>query len=137
MLFDFTSLRPGILLLASCAPALLWFFWYGPLFGKRWLEENGITNRALKRARIVRIFLMSFAGMYVSAALITLIANGLSVNYSVMDVVSTAFIIGLGAVAALTLIYQFAQRSNWMLLIDSTYFLLSYLAMGLVIGWLT
>lgn len=137
MLFDFTSLRHGILLLASSAPALLWFFWYGPIFGKRWLKENKITDQSVRKSHIVRVFLLSFAGMYLSAALIMLVATGLSVNYSVFDVVTTAIVIGLGAVAALTVIYQFTQRSIWMLIVDSGYFLLSYLFMGLVIGWLT
>lgn len=137
MLYDITTIRFGILLLASLAPGLLWFFWYGALFGPRWEKETQLNDRTIRRAHVVRIFLLSFVAMYLSAAAISLTINGLSINFSVVDSMTTAAVLSLLPIGALTLLYQFAQRSVRLLAIDSGYFFISYLLMGLVIGWLS
>ena len=38
----------GILGLAALVPMVIGFVWYGPLFGKTWMEEMGFTEASLK-----------------------------------------------------------------------------------------
>lgn len=53
---------PNILaLLAAAASSLVvGFVWYGPLFGKAWMKESGMTEEKAKQGNMVLIFGLSF-----------------------------------------------------------------------------
>jgi hypothetical protein len=49
-----------ILLLAAIVPMVIGFIWYGPLFGKSWMAESGMTPEKARSANMVKIFSLSF-----------------------------------------------------------------------------
>lgn len=45
---------------AAIIPLLVGSVWYGPLFGKKWMQVNGYTEESLAGANMGVIFLLSF-----------------------------------------------------------------------------
>lgn len=48
------------ILVAALSTLLVGFVWYGPLFGKAWMAENGFTEEELKKGSMVKIFGLTF-----------------------------------------------------------------------------
>ena len=55
------------ILVAAAAGFLVGGIWYGPLFGKAWMEEHGFTEEGLKNANMLKIYGLTFAFRVVSA----------------------------------------------------------------------
>lgn len=122
-------------ILAALAGFLVGGIWYGPLFGKAWQRESGLTDEAIKGVSMTRIFAL--------VALLNLVAAVvLSEVLSAMDMVTlataaaTGGIIGFGFVAtALGVNYLFALKSLKLFLIDASYWILIYIVMGAILGY--
>lgn len=48
------------ILVAALSTLLVGFVWYGPLFGKVWMTENGFTEEELKKGNMLKIFGLTF-----------------------------------------------------------------------------
>lgn len=48
------------ILVAALSTLLVGFVWYGPLFGKAWMTENGFSEEELKQGSMVKIFGLTF-----------------------------------------------------------------------------
>ena len=48
------------ILVASLSTLVVGFIWYGTLFGKAWLFENGFTEESLKNSNMLKIFGLTF-----------------------------------------------------------------------------
>lgn len=137
MLISFTDLRVGIVILAAIVPFVIGFFWYGPLFGKRWMKEVGLSKRDINRSSMPKIFGISFLSMVLASVFIGGIITTLSRDFTILEATETGALLGLTlAATALAASYQFAERSLKLLLIDVGYIVLSYTLIGLVFGWL-
>ena len=44
------------IIVASFSTLLVGFVWYGPLFGKIWMKENGFVEEELKQGNMLKIF---------------------------------------------------------------------------------
>lgn len=44
------------ILVAALSTLVVGFIWYGPLFGKAWMAENGFTEEELKKGGMLKIF---------------------------------------------------------------------------------
>ncbi|RMB63303.1 DUF1761 domain-containing protein [Dokdonia sinensis] len=53
------------MLVASASSLVVGFFWYGPLFGKAWMRESGMTEEKIKTGNMALIFGMSFVFAFV------------------------------------------------------------------------
>lgn len=49
-----------VILLAALACMPLGFLWYGPLFGKAWMRESGMTPEKAKSSNLVKILSLSY-----------------------------------------------------------------------------
>lgn len=45
---------------AALTTLLVGFIWYGPLFGKAWMKETGLTEEDLKKGSMVKIFGLTY-----------------------------------------------------------------------------
>jgi hypothetical protein len=48
------------ILVAALTTLIIGFVWYGPLFGKAWMKETGLTEEDLKKDSMVKIFGLTF-----------------------------------------------------------------------------
>jgi hypothetical protein len=60
----------GILGLAALVPMVIGFVWYGPLFGKTWMEEMGFTEASLKEANMFVIMGLSLVLSFILAIMV-------------------------------------------------------------------
>jgi hypothetical protein len=55
---------------------LVGFVWYGPLFGKAWMKETGLTEEDLKKGSMVKIFGLT----YIFSVMIAMIMQILTIH---------------------------------------------------------
>ena len=121
-------------LVAAVAGFMVGGLWYGPLFGKIWQAETGVTEEKAKDANMPRLFgtvfiLNLFAAYVLGHVLATY--NHPAIGVSMM--ISGG--IGLGFVAtAIGVNYLFSQKSLRLFVIDASYWTVIYTVMGAVFG---
>lgn len=119
---------------AALAGFVIGGLWYGPLLGKVWQRESGLTDEAMKDASMARIFGLAFvlnlaASFILGHVMATYGHPGLGVAAMI------GFGIGLGFVASSVGInYLFARKSLKLFLIDGGYWTVVYTVMGAVFG---
>ena len=55
------------LIVATLIPLAVGFIWYGPLFGKAWQKEVGMSDEELKNGNMVKIFGLSIVFSFILA----------------------------------------------------------------------
>lgn len=137
MIFDFSDLSIWALLVAALVPFLVGFIWYGPLLGKTWQKEVGLSDKDIKDANMPQIF-----GLTLLANLLTVyvLAGLLNFNSAELDVSSGAMVgLWLGvAFQAMMLAtqYLFSRRSLKLWLIDASYTVLNTTLAGAILGYM-
>jgi Protein of unknown function (DUF1761) len=121
-------------LAAAIAGFAIGGLWYGPLFGKLWQRESGLSDEALRDANMVLIFAGTFLLNLVSASLLGHLFSasgnpGLRVSLMIASGIGAGFVgtsIGVN--------YLFARKSVKLFLIDAGYWLVIYTVMGAIFG---
>jgi len=117
-------------LVATLSTFVLGAIWYGPVFGKAWMKENGYTEEDLKDANMGKIYGTAFVLELIMAVNLAFFLNGLSIQEGLMY----GFATGFGWVAmAMGVNYLFSRNSMKLWFIDSFYFVISFTIMGLII----
>lgn len=130
------SINPLAVLASVLASLAIGFVWYGPLFGKRWQAEWGLSDEAKNSANMGKIFgffalATAFAAFILGHVLATYGGPGLKLSAMI------GFGVGLGFVAtAMVGNYLFARKSLALMLIDGGYWTVTYTAMGALFGLL-
>jgi len=122
--------------LAAAAGFVVGGIWYGPIMGKKWMGAVGLSEEQIKEGNMPLIYGGAFAFSLLASW--TLAHTFLSyaeygADLSVVAKVMTAFGAALGfIVPAIGTNYLFSQKSKTLFFIDASYWLLFYIAMGLV-----
>lgn len=118
--------------IAAVSTFMIGGIWYGPLFGKLWMKENGFTEEMLKKRNMGRVFGVSFVCAFIAAILLEMfIGRNAELQFALFASVS----VGSGWVAtSFGIVYLFEGRSLKLFFINAGYFLVSFLVMGLVLG---
>lgn len=106
--------------------------WYGPLFGKAWMTEFGVTQEDLKKRNLPKIFGLSLILAFIAAFVLEMFIgpNG-NVSYGAI----AGFMASFGWIATyLGIIYLFEIQSLRAYLINSGYCITSLTIMGLILG---
>ncbi len=124
------------ILVAAAAGFVVGGIWYGPLFGKAWMKERGLTEEGLKQANMLLIYGTTFLLSIVSAIFL----GHLLAHFGEMSARSTMMIsvgIALGfIVPAIGTNYLFSRASLKLFGIDAGYWIAFYAAMGAVFVFL-
>ena len=119
---------------AALAGFVIGGLWYGPLLGKVWQRESGLSDEALKNGSMVQIFGTTFllnlvASFILGHVMATYGHPGLHVAAKI------GFGVGLGFVAtSVGVNYLFARKSLRLFLIDGGYWTVVYTVMGAIFG---
>jgi len=108
--------------------------WYGPLFGKAWMAENGFTAESLAGANQGKIYGLAFLWTLVMAYNLAMfvgsptITPGMATMYGALTgggwIAMGLFIVGL-----------FERRSAKLMLINGGYMTVALTVMGAIIGY--
>ena len=127
--------------IAVIAAALMGFMvggiWYGPIMGKKWMGAVGLSEEQIKSGNMGLIYGGAFAFSLLASWTLAHTFASYAVDLGFQAKVMTAFGIALGfVVPAIGTNYLFSQKSKALFFIDATYWLLFYIAMGVVHAWL-
>lgn len=133
-LFDVNWL--AVVLAAACG-FLVGGIWYGPVMGKKWMGAVGLTEDQIKSGSMGMIYGGAFAFSLLASWTLAHTFATYGQDFSVMVKVMTAFGVALGfIVPAIGTNYLFSQKGKALFFIDAAYWLLFYIAMGLVHAYL-
>lgn len=125
---------------AAIASMILGFLWYSPiLFARPWMRLMGVDpNDKAKLAEMQKgagkLYGLSFVASMVSAIVLAKIIDITSVN-TILYGMKVGFAVWLGFVATVQLTGAlFSKQPTMLLLINTGYQLVCYLAMGAILG---
>jgi len=122
---------------AALAGFVVGGIWYGPVMGKTWMGAVGLTEEQIKQGNMGLIYGGAFAFSLLASWTLahTFASYGQDFTFAVK--VMTAFGVALGfIIPAIGTNYLFSQKSKTLFLVDASYWLLFYIAMGAVHAWL-
>lgn len=74
-----------VFLLAGLVPMLIGFIWYGPLFGKAWMNQMGFTEESLKGGNMALIFILSYIfSVFIAIMMQLLVIHQMSVYSAIL-----------------------------------------------------
>ncbi|MGY4543720.1 hypothetical protein ACVWY0_003662 [Arthrobacter sp. UYNi723] len=117
-------------LLAALASFIVGGLWYSVLFAKVWQREAGVTDEQLKHAT-VRVFVGSFLLAVVMAGVLAAFIGDGGAGFGALAGLSTG---AAWVAAALGVNYLFERRSLTLFAINASYNIVTFTAMGAIIG---
>ena len=133
---DISTLNWLAVILAALSTFLIGGLWYSPiLFEKAWMKENNFSYEYLKKGNKLKIFGLTFLFSIVMAFNLAMFLNDASTT-TIWGAIA-GFLAGFGWVAmAMFITGLFELRSAKYMLIHGGYFTVSFIVMGLIIGFL-
>ncbi|HUV06131.1 MAG TPA: DUF1761 domain-containing protein [Spirochaetia bacterium] len=118
------------ILLGGVFNTIVGTLWYGPLFGKLWLELIGKKKEEITVSAAV--YIGPFVTALVSALVLALVIEGFGISSWWQGIVMGALLwIGIGAAATLTTsVFEGKKKGLWLLY--ALYQLLVFMVLGLV-----
>jgi hypothetical protein len=118
---------------AAVSAFVLGGVWYGPLFGKAWMRENGFTPEALAGANQAKIFGLAFVWTLVMAYNLAMFIGDPAIGAGKATLYG--FLTGFGWIAmAVFVIGLFERRSALLMVINGGYMSVALTMMGAIIG---
>lgn len=126
--------------LAALAGFVVGGIWYGPIMGKKWMGAVGLTEEQIKEGNMGLIYGGAFAFSLLASWTLAHTFQSyadLGAELPVFAKVMTSFGVALGfIIPALGTNYLFSQKGKALFFIDAGYWMLFYIAMGLVHAYL-
>ncbi|ALV41269.1 MULTISPECIES: DUF1761 domain-containing protein [Pseudarthrobacter] len=117
-------------LLAALASFIVGGLWYSVLFAKVWQREAGVTDEQLKHGT-VRVFVGSFLLAAVMAVVLAAFIGDGGAGFGALAGLATG---AAWVAAALGVNYLFERRSLMLFAINASYNIVTFTAMGAIIG---
>lgn len=126
---------------AAIATHVLGFLWYGPLFGKKWMQLMKLTDKDKEKAKqkgMAKVMVGSFVASLVTAGVLAFLIDQLVVNLAEGNALGGSLIgalVWLGFVATKALGSVFWEGKSWKLyFLNTAHDLVSLLLMGAILG---
>ncbi len=124
------------ILVAAVSGFLVGGIWYGPLFGKAWQREIGLSDAEIASGNMLKIYGTTFLFSVLSAVFLGhLLAHFGEMSMRSTMMISTGIAIGF-IVPAIGTNYLFGRKSGKLFAIDAGYWIAFYAAMGLAFSLL-
>lgn len=123
-------------LAAALSAFALGGLWYGPLFGKKWQQLNGLTDERIAQANmgliyglafLLNVFLATMLSLFIEIAM--MMGSGALAGAAMGAVLGIIFIVPTFGVN-----YLFARKSLTLYAIDTGYMVLQMALMGAIMG---
>ncbi len=130
---DLTTLNIWAIFAATLSAFLVGWLWYGPLFGKAWLSETGLTEQELEQGNKGKIFGLAFVFELIMAFNLAFFINDPSIGLEMGALYG--FLTGFGWVFFVLAVNSLFERKSWKyILIDGGYWVVAFTLMGLILG---
>ncbi|WP_462252040.1 DUF1761 domain-containing protein [Ekhidna sp.] len=119
-------------MIAAISTFLIGGIWYGPLFGRAWMDAFGYSEDDLKKRSIPKTFGLSLLLAFIAALILEMFIGP---EADMIFGSLAGFFAGFGWVATfLGILYLFEMQSIKVYLINAGYCVLSLTLMGLILG---
>ncbi len=116
------------------ANMIIGMIWFGPLFGKKWMELVGLTEEDVKNGSMAPM-IVSFVGACLTAFIYSVLSYKMGAD-SLRGFIETSFWIWLGFMAISSFTNaSFAGRTKSLWAIESFYWLISWLVMAIIFSF--
>ena len=126
------------ILAATVSTFLVGYLWYGPLFGKAWMNTVGLTEEQLHEANMAKIFGLSFIFELIMAFNLAMFLTGSPEAAEMITAGMGAFygfLTGFGWIFFAVAVHSLFERRSWKyIFINGGYWAVSFTIMGLIIG---
>ncbi len=130
--FAFAQINWWSVIVAALSTFLLGGLWYGPLFGKTWMNYFNFSVEDLKSRNTARTFGLSLILAVIAAFILDMFIGH---QADLMTGLLAGFFAGLGWVVTFTGIqYLFEMKSLKIFLVNAGYSLVSLTLMGVILG---
>jgi hypothetical protein len=129
------------IIVAAVAGMVIGMLWFGPVFGKFWMRLSGITSKDVAKLkkdkkfqkRMTLSYVLAFIGQIVTAAALSyLIDLG---GHTAAKGACIGLLAGIGFAMTTMLSSVLWENRTWKLyFFNSAYYLVLFIAMGLIIG---
>lgn len=126
------------IIVAAIYAQILGSLWYGPLFGKKWvkLTEINIKKNKNQDKSMLKLMLISFIMSILTASVFSILFNLIGIS-SIVFAVYTAFLIWLGFVTSILIgSFLWEGKSIYLWILNSSYWLINFLGMAMIISFL-
>ena len=106
--------------------------WYGPLFSKPWMALTGVTEEMAAQSNMIRTFGLAFVMQLIAASGLAVLIGS---DSTVVDGALTGLAVAVAFVAtssAVNDLFEMRQLKLW--IINASYNLVGFTAMGAIIG---
>jgi hypothetical protein len=118
---------------ASLIGFVVGFLWYGPIFGKAWMKETGITEEDAKNGNMVKIFGTTFVLQIIMTYCLAMFLADDSIDMAMGTFYG--FLTGAGWILPTMVINNlYEQRSFKLSFIQGGYWVVVFTLMGLILG---
>ena len=132
---EFSAFNWWAILVAAVSSFVLGGIWYGPIFGKRWQAQLGLSDEKIAEGNTALIFGVSFLLTLVVAVALGALINAVVPSPGLVGGLVTGVEVALAFVAtSLGINYLFARHSLALFGIDVGYMVLMFAVMGAILG---
>lgn len=132
LLIGLTEISYGAVLVATIVSFVIWSVWYSPgVFGRQRMEKEGLSEEDLSRGSMRLMMAGSFVASFLIGMVMALLFGGTGLTTGI----TFGLLLGVGLIAANRATHHlFAQKSRRHYLIVTVPDLLTFAAMGALIG---
>lgn len=135
---DLSSINFLAVFLATLSTFAVGALWYGPLFGKAWMNAVGFTEDDIKQGNMAKIFGFAFVFELIMAFNLAIFLTGSPEAAETMTAGTGAFygfLAGFGWVFFALAVNSLYEDKSWKyIFINGGYWTVSFTVMGLIIG---
>lgn len=135
---DLSAINWLAVIAASLVGFLIGFIWYGPLFGKKWMELVGMTEEEVQSGNMKKTFGFTFIFQLVMAFCMAMFFFGDPEAASMMNAANGSFygfLTGFGWVSMVLAVNALYEQKSWSyIFLNGGYWIIVYTLMGLILG---
>lgn len=135
---DFSSINIFAVLVATLSTFLVGWLWYGPLFGKAWMNAVGLTEEQIQQRNMVKVFGFAFIFELIMAFNLAVFLTGSPEAAEMMNAQMGAFygfLAGFGWVFFALAVNSLYEQKSWKyIFINGGYWTVAFTIMGLILG---
>lgn len=135
---DVSTINFVAVLVATLSTFAIGWLWYGPLFGKTWLAEVGITQEDAEKGNLGKIFGLAFIFEFIMAFNLAMFLTGSPEAAEQMNAAAGAFygfLTGFGWIFFAMAVNSLFEGNSWRyIFINGGYWTVAFTVMGLIIG---
>lgn len=135
---DFSSINILAVLVATLSTFLVGWLWYGPLFGKAWMNAVGLSEEQIQQGNMAKIFGFAFLFELIMAFNLAVFLTGSPEAAEMMNAQKGAFygfLAGFGWVFFALAVNSLYEKKSWKyIFINGGYWTVTFTIMGLILG---